>query len=111
MPSSGINPNWRRPIFAGMILASGTLIFLAARHEIASHWAASSRPDMWLHAAQTEPSNADLWYRLGRYRQLDFEYSDLPLAISYYERAVSINPSSASYWMDLGGAYETAGNV
>lgn len=111
MPSSGINPSWRRPIFAGIILASGTLIFLAARHEIASHWAASSRPDMWLRAAQTEPLNAYLWYRLGRYRQLDFEYSDLPLAISYYERAASINPSSASYWMDLGGTYETAGNV
>jgi tetratricopeptide (TPR) repeat protein len=94
-----------------MAFVSGTLTFAAARHELAAHWAASSNPEMWLRAAESEPSNADLWYRLGRYRQRDFEHADLPLAISYYRRATAIDSGSPFYWMDLAGAYETAGNV
>src|SRR5207245_3460544 len=54
---------------------------------------------------------ADLWYQLGRYRQLNFEHSDLSLAISYYRRATSVNSGIASYWTDLGGAYESAGDT
>lgn len=84
---------------------------MAAQHALAAHWSASPDPEMWLRAAAREPSNADLWYQLGRYRQLNFEHSDLRLAIYYYQRATSINPSSASYWMDLAGAYEGVGNT
>ena len=104
------NPIWRWLIFAGMVVAAGTLAFSAARHELAAHWAASSDPRMWLRAAETEPVNADRWYQLGRYRQFDFDHSDLPLAISYYQRATTINPGSPFYWVDLAGAYETAGH-
>lgn len=94
-----------------MAFAAGGLTFAAARHALAARWASSRDPEMWLRAAESEPTNADLWYRLARYRQFDFEHSDLPLAISYYRRAISINPGSASYWMDLAGAYETIGNA
>src|SRR5579863_2593815 len=111
MSTAAINPRWRWVIFAEVSFAAATLTLAAARHEVAAHWANSVNPEMWLRAAETEPSNADLWYRLGRYRQLDFAYTDLPLAISYFQRATSINSGSPFYWMDLAGAYETAGNV
>ena len=111
MSTPAINWIWRWVIFAGVVLGAGTLVVSAARHALAAHWAASSNPQMRLRAAASEPENADLWYQLGRYRQLDFEHSDLPLAISYYQRATSLNPGSPSYWMDLAGAYETAGDA
>jgi tetratricopeptide (TPR) repeat protein len=105
------NPAVRWLVFAVVGLISGVLGLLATRHSIAAHWANSSNPDRWLRAAEIEPSNAENWYRLGRYRQLDFEHADLPLAISYYQRAVAIDPGSASYWMDLAEAYEMAGSL
>ena len=85
------------------------MTFAAVRHGVAEHWARSTDPDQWLRAAQLEPSNADNWYRLGRYRQLDFEGSDINKAVSYYERATAIDPASPHYWMDLGSAYEAVG--
>jgi hypothetical protein len=87
------------------------MIFSAARHGIAEHWADSSNGGQRLRAAQLEPSNAENWYRLGRFRKLDFEYADVPLAISYFERATRLNPYSASYWLDLADAYEVVGDV
>jgi hypothetical protein len=111
MSNSTMKPLSRWLIFAGMLFAAGTLASLAARHELASHRAASSNPEMWLRAAEGEPSNGDLWYQLGRYRQLDLQHSDLPLAISFYQHAISVNPASSAYWMDLAGAYETEGNL
>ncbi len=109
MSTPAINPTWRWLMFAGIVFAAGTLVFSAVRHELAAHWAASSDPQMWLRAAESEPTDADHWYQLGRYRQLDFQHSDLPLAIAYYQRATAINPGSPFYWVDLAGAYETAG--
>src|ERR1700674_4608342 len=103
MSTPAINPMWRWLIFAGMVFAAGTLALSAARHELAAHWSASSDPQMWLRAAESEAVNADRWYQLGRYRQLDFVHSDLPLAISYYQRATAINPGSPFYWVDLAG--------
>ena len=97
--------------FGAIFLVSAALTVSAARYAVADRWAESSNPALWLRAANLEPSNADNWYRLGRYRAFDFENADLPLAISYYERATTINPRSASYWMDLGSAYELTGNV
>jgi tetratricopeptide (TPR) repeat protein len=111
MPIPVIKPVWRWLIFSAIFLGSVSFAFLAAQHALAAYWAASADPAMQLRAAMREPLNADLWYQLGRYRQLNFEHSDLPLAISYYLRAISINPRSASYWMDLAGAYESAGNT
>ena len=97
--------------FAAIFLASATLTVGAAKYAVADQWAQSANPALWLRAAKLEPSNADNWYRLGRYRQFDFENVDLPLAISYYERATAVDPGSSPYWMDLGSAYEMVGNV
>ena len=101
------NSTARWAIWAAITIASGILVWGAVRHAVAQHWANASNPDQWMRAAELEPSNAENWYRLGRYRQLDFEHTDIPLAISFYGRATEINPVSALYWMDLAGAYET----
>lgn len=106
-----INPAVRGIVLVGVATATALLSFAAVRHGRAERWADSQNPDQWLRAAQLEPSNPENWYRLGRYRQLDFEHADLPLAITYYQRAVSLNPNAARYWMDLAGAYEMAGNL
>lgn len=111
MSTPVVSSIWRWLIFTAIAFAAGTLARSAARYELTSYWATSSNPEMWLRAAESEPANADLWFHLGRYRQLDFEHSDLPLAISYYQRAIAINPGSSFYWMDLAGAYETVGDL
>ena len=105
------NPLLRWLLLTGILLFSAILGLTGARHAIVEHWADSSNPDLWLRAAAWEPANAENWYRLGRYRQLDFEGTDLPLAISYYQRALAIDPGAAAYWMDLAEAYEISGNV
>jgi Tetratricopeptide repeat len=97
--------------FVGVFLSSLGLIFAATRHGVADHWAESSDASKWLRAAELEPSNAQNWYRLGRYRKLDPDNADLSLAISYYQRALKLDPNSASYWLDLAEAYEIAGDV
>jgi tetratricopeptide (TPR) repeat protein len=105
------HPAVRWLTLAGILLSSFGLIFAAVRHGIADYWAESPNASQWLRAAELEPSNAQNWYRLGRYRKLDPENADVPLAISYYQRAVELDPNSASYWLDLAGAYETVGDV
>jgi Tetratricopeptide repeat len=99
---------------AGIALAIGAAVWLAyggVKHEWANYYGASSNPTHWLRAAEIEPNNAENWYRLGRYRQLDFEHANLPLAITYYRRAVEIDPRSAYYKLDLASALEMSGDV
>ena len=84
--------------------------YAGTKHALASHLASSSKPQDWERAARFEPDNAEIWYRLGRFRQLDFENADVPLAISYYRRAVQLNPHSPYYKLDLAGTLEMAGN-
>src|SRR3984957_16771765 len=93
------------------IVASLWLCYAGARHALASHYATSANPDDWDRAARVEPNNPELWYRLGRYRQLDFDHADVPLSITYYRRAIQLNPSSPYYKLDLAGALEMAGNI
>jgi tetratricopeptide (TPR) repeat protein len=92
-------------------VAAVWLCYAGARHALASHYATSSNPDDWERAARIEPNNPELWYRLGRYRQLDFDHSDVPLSITYYRRAIQLNPSSPYYKLDLAGALEMAGKT
>src|SRR5579862_4337454 len=111
MPFQATNPALRGLTLVGALAVSAVLGFAGCRHAIAEHWAGSPNPDQWLRAARWEPANAENWYRLGRYRQLDFENEDLPQAISYYRRATAVDPEPARYWLDLAEAYETAGST
>jgi tetratricopeptide (TPR) repeat protein len=84
--------------------------YAGAKHELASHYALSKNPNDWERAARIEPDNPEIWYRLGRFRQLDFDNADIPLAITYYRRAIQLNPRSPYYKLDLAGALEMAGS-
>jgi tetratricopeptide (TPR) repeat protein len=105
-----IYPTARWLAFGGVLLSSLWLIASATQHAIADHWAESSNREQELRATRLEPLNAENWYRLGRRRKLDFEDADVSLAISYLQRAVVLNPNSASYWLDLADSYEAVGN-
>src|SRR6266478_1374994 len=104
------NSGVRWAVLAGIVVASVVLGRAAVTNAVAEHWAASSNPEQWLRAARLEPSNAENWYRLGRYRQLDFEHSDIPLAITFYRRAVELDPHSPYYKLDLASALEMNGD-
>lgn len=103
-----MNPLLRVAFLIGILLIALTLSFLGTRNGLAEHWAESSQPQGWLRAARLEPGNADYWFRLGQYQQLDFEPGDIPLAIFYYRRAVQVDPHSADNWVALASAYEEA---
>ncbi len=93
-----------------VVAAAVWLCYGGVKHALASHYGASSSSSDWPRAAEIEPSSAENWYRLGRYRQLDFDHPDLKLAISYYRRAVELDPPSPFYKLDLATALEVSGD-
>jgi tetratricopeptide (TPR) repeat protein len=103
-------PARQKVAMALAVAAAAWLCYSGVNHALARHYRASSNPDDWQRASKIEPSNAENWYREGRYRQLDFDHSDLPLAISYYQRAVQLDPRSPFYKLDLASAMEMNGN-
>ena len=86
MPEMSANPALRRTAAVIAILAAVWFCFAGVRHALASHYAASSNPANWELAARIEPGNPETWYKLARFRELDFDNPDVPLAISYYQR-------------------------
>ncbi len=92
------------------ILAAVWFCYAGGVHALASHYTASTNPEDWERASRIEPRNGEIWYLLGRYRQLDFDNADVPLAISYYRRAIQLNPRSPYYKLDLASALEMSGN-
>ena len=110
MPEGSANParRWTAAVIA--IVAAVWFCYGGAKHALANYYAVSPNFENWERATRIEPDNAEIWYRLAHFRQLDFDNSDIPLAISYYQRAVQLNPSSPFYKLDLAGAYEMAGN-
>jgi hypothetical protein len=100
----------RSLLILAVLLIAAIFCWEGGKHALAMHWAHSDNPLDWERAAKIEPSNAEHWYLLGRYRQLDFENEDLPLAISYYRRAISLAPEYPYYWLDLASTYDEAGD-
>jgi tetratricopeptide (TPR) repeat protein len=110
MSEGSANPARRQAAAVIAILAAVWFFYAGGKHALASHYALSSNPENWERAARIEPDNPEIWYRLGRFRQLDFDNADIPLAISFYRRAIQLNPRSPYYELDLASALEMAGN-
>jgi len=110
MPEGSSNSGRRWTAAAIAIMAALWFCYAGSKHALGSHFAASSNSQDWERAARIEPDNAEIWYRLGRFRQLDFDNADLPLAISYYRRAIQLNPRSPYYKLDLASTLEMAGD-
>jgi tetratricopeptide (TPR) repeat protein len=109
MPEGPANPAQRWAAAAIAIVAAAWFCYAGAKHEYASRLVRSANPENWERAARVEPDNPDTWYRLGRFRQLDFDHTNFPLAISYYQRAVQLNPPSPYYKLDLASTLEMSG--
>jgi tetratricopeptide (TPR) repeat protein len=110
MADGPVNPALRIVAAAISMVAAVWFCYAGSRHALAYHFASSPNYENWERASRIEPDNPEIWYRLGRYRQLDFDNADLPLSVSYYQRAIRLNPRSPYYKLDLAGAYEMAGS-
>jgi tetratricopeptide (TPR) repeat protein len=110
MSDGSANPARRLTAAAIAILAAAWLCYAGAKHALANHYLASPNFADWERASRIEPDNPEIWYRLGRFRQLDFDNADVLLAISYYQRAIHLNPRSPYYKLDFASALETVGN-
>jgi tetratricopeptide (TPR) repeat protein len=111
MPEGATNPAPPRIVAVIAIAAALWFFYSGGKHALASHYALSSSPENWERATRIEPDNPETWYRLARYRQLDFDNANIPLSISDYQRAVKLNSHSPYYKLDLAGAFEMAGNA
>jgi hypothetical protein len=47
--------------FVGVFLIAGSFALVAGKVWLAANWSASSDPNLWLRAANLEPTNADYW--------------------------------------------------
>src|SRR5271156_2188461 len=101
-----------RPAILAFALAAGALLsYQAARLWLAYHRIHSTRLEIIERGAALEPGNADAWDLLGRHRQLDFANADPQQELADYQRAVQDDPLSATFWMNLAGAYEENGDL
>src|SRR5260370_530782 len=104
------NSGSRRLFSAGLCFAaSGLYLATVARHFIA--YQLSTEPDLGSlsRAAEIEPWNAELRWKLGRYAL--FVAQNPTLAVSNLESAVALNPHLARYWLDLAAGYQLIDDV
>lgn len=104
-------PTQRRALLIASLALAALVSFQAIKNWVADHRIHSSRLDIMERGAALEPGNADAWDRLGRYQQWNLANPDPNQAIANYLKAVQRDPHSAHYWMDLAGAYESAGDT
>lgn len=110
MTEGATNPALPRVVAIVAIAAAVWFCYSGGKHALASYYALSTIPENWERSSSIEPDNPETWYRMGRYRQLDFDNANIPLSISDYQRAVKLNSHSPYYKLDLAGAFEMAGN-
>jgi tetratricopeptide (TPR) repeat protein len=101
----------RAAILVFALVAGALLSYQAARLWLAYHRVHSNRLEIIERGAALEPGNAEAWDLLGRHRQLDFMNADPLQELTDYQRAVQDDPLSATYWMNLAGAYEANGDL
>jgi len=106
---AGSGGRWVILCFAAAV--SATMVYQAGKLSLAWYWENSGQPAKQIRAAELVPGNAEAWTRLGEATQFSLRETNPGLAISYYLRAVSINPLSAPHWIDLANAYEATGDV
>ncbi len=111
MGSNFVGSGSRWAILGLAVAVSATMVYQAGKLSLAWYWENSGQPAKQIRAAELVPGNAEAWERLGESTQFSLNETNPSLAISYYLRAVRINPLSASHWMALANAYEATGDV
>jgi len=100
-----------RATFLGVVLLSSTaIVFFSGNAFLASHWNASSNPDLWRRASRLEPGNAEYWSHLGLSEQWELSPGGIREAVHDLELATQLNPRSADLWMELADAYRASGD-
>lgn len=97
-------------LFVAAVLAAA-LGYSSSRNALAAHFAGMETRQGQERAVQLEPGNPEAWFLLGRYWQYNIEEPDAKRAIAAYRNALSLDPHSATTWLDLAGAYESEGDA
>ena len=100
-----LETRWRLILFLVAVTVPGLwLIRNVVRIAIADQRGGSSNiPDL-SQAVKLDPLNPEFQHRLGLLYEYDWEHSNVDKAFSHLERAATLQPNSANYWVDLGRA-------
>ncbi len=107
LPIEGAGP--RRFVAAASLAIAAILAFQASEVWLANHRINSQQLETVRSGANLMPGNGEAWDRVGRFEEYDFANPDPAAAIEAYQRALKDDPNSSYYWVDLGSAYELAG--
>jgi tetratricopeptide (TPR) repeat protein len=88
-----------------------TLAYSSIRNAIAVGYAGLNTRPALERATQLERGNPLNWLLLGHYWQFNLEEPDAARAIKAYRAALSLDPRSATAWLDLATAYELQGDA
>jgi tetratricopeptide (TPR) repeat protein len=98
------------------VLCIGVILFCIVVYQVAVlclawRWGSAQEFSQQIRGADLAPGNAEAWDRLGEALTSNFDSADPARAISFFQRAVEVDPRSAHDWMDLAQAYEINGNA
>jgi tetratricopeptide (TPR) repeat protein len=99
----------RRFVAAASLAIAALLAFQASEVWLANRRISSQQLETVRSGANLLPGNGEAWDRVGRLEEYDFANSDPVAAIEAYQHALKDDPNSSYYWVDLGSAYELAG--
>jgi tetratricopeptide (TPR) repeat protein len=97
-------------VFVALVLATA-LAYSSIRNARAVRDAGLGTLQGYEQATRLEPSNALNWYLLGHYWQYNLEESDSKRAIKAYRTSLSLDPHSATTWLDLAAAEESENDI
>ena len=92
-------------VFVAAVLAVA-LVYSSTRNALAAHYAGLETRPGHERSVQLEPGNPETWFLLGRYWEYNLVEPDAQRAIRAYRTSLSLDPHSASTWLDLASAYE-----
>jgi hypothetical protein len=96
--------------FVALALAA-VLAYSSIRNAVSAHYAGLNTRAALERATQLERGNPLNWLLLGHYWQFNLEEPDTPRAIRAYRTSLSLDPRSATTWLDLATAYELQGDA
>lgn len=96
-----------------ILLSLGLLycIYLVATRAVALWYFRDPTPDRLRQAIRFDPGNPMYYAALARVSQYSPDGPGLDEVIRLYQQATRLSPHQASYWAELGGAYELAGHT
>jgi tetratricopeptide (TPR) repeat protein len=92
------------------IVVAAILIWQASILWLARHRLESGNLALMTRGIALTPGDGAGWDRIGQLRQSDFANLNIPEAIAAYRKAVTVDPRSPHYWLDLATAYEVDGD-